>query len=176
MVGEIRDPETAQIAIQSALTGHLVFTTVHANNVFDVIGRFLHMQVDPYSFISALNCILAQRLVRLLCPKCKKAVHYSDQILIESGLDPDKYRDVWFYESEGCPECGFSGYRGRTAIAELLELSDTIREMILEKRPLSEVKKQAKKEGMVFLREAGLEKVLTGLTNLRELNKVTFVE
>jgi len=169
MVGEIRDPETAQIAIQSALTGHLVFTTVHANNVFDVIGRFLHMQVDPYSFISALNCILAQRLVRLLCPKCKKAVHYSDQILIESGLDPDKYRDVWFYESEGCPECGFSGYRGRTAIAELLEL-------ILEKRPLSEVKKQAKKEGMVFLREAGLEKVLTGLTNLRELNKVTFVE
>ena len=176
MVGEIRDPETAQIAIQSALTGHLVFTTVHANNVFDVIGRFLHMQVDPYSFISALNCILAQRLVRLLCPKCKKAVHYSDQILIESGLDPDKYRDVWFYESEGCPECGFSGYRGRTAIAELLELSDTIREMILEKRPLSEVKKQAKKEGMVFLREAGLEKVLAGLTNLRELNKVTFVE
>lgn len=176
MVGEIRDPETAQIAIQSALTGHLVFTTVHANNVFDVIGRFLHMQVDPYSFISALNCILAQRLVRLLCPKCKKAVHYSDQILIESGLDPDKYRDVWFYESEGCSECGFSGYRGRTAIAELLELSDTIREMILEKRPLSEVKKQAKKEGMVFLREAGLEKVLTGLTNLRELNKVTFVE
>jgi len=176
MVGEIRDPETAQIAIQSALTGHLVFTTVHANNVFDVIGRFLHMQVDPYSFISALNCILAQRLVRLLCPKCKKAVHYSDQILIESGLDPVKYRDVWFYESEGCPECGFSGYRGRTAIAELLELSDTIREMILEKRPLSEVKKQAKKEGMVFLREAGLEKVLTGLTNLRELNKVTFVE
>ncbi|HHF43067.1 MAG TPA: type II/IV secretion system protein [Candidatus Aminicenantes bacterium] len=176
MVGEIRDPETAQIAIQSALTGHLVFTTVHANNVFDVIGRFLHMQVDPYSFISALNCILAQRLVRLLCPKCKKAMHYSDQILIESGLDPDKYRDVWFYESEGCPECGFSGYRGRTAIAELLELSDTIREMILEKRPLSEVKKQAKKEGMVFLREAGLEKVLAGLTNLRELNKVTFVE
>ncbi|MCP2620093.1 GspE/PulE family protein [Candidatus Aminicenantes bacterium AC-334-K16] len=176
MVGEIRDPETAQIAIQSALTGHLVFTTVHANNVFDVIGRFLHMQVDPYSFISALNCILAQRLVRLLCPKCKKAVRYEESILLESGLDPQEYQDVWFYESEGCLECGFSGYRGRTAIAELLELSDTIREMILERKPLSEVKKQAKKEGMVFLREAGLEKVLNGLTSLRELNKVTFVE
>lgn len=176
MVGEIRDPETAQIAIQSALTGHLVFTTVHANNVFDVIGRFLHMKVDPYSFISALNCILAQRLVRLLCAKCKKAVHYEPSVLQESGLDPDQYKDVWFYESEGCPECGFSGYRGRTAIAELLELSDTIREMILDKKPLSEVKKQAKKEGMVFLREAGLKKVLGGLTSLRELNKVTFVE
>lgn len=176
MVGEIRDPETAQIAIQSALTGHLVFTTVHANNVFDVIGRFLHMQVDPYSFISALNCILAQRLVRLLCPHCKKAVRYEPGILQESGLDPDQYKQVWFYESEGCPECAFSGYRGRTAIAELLELSDTIREMILDRKPLSEVKKQAKKEGMVFLREAGLKKVLSGLTSLRELNKVTFVE
>lgn len=176
MVGEIRDPETAQIAIQSALTGHLVFTTVHANNVFDVIGRFLHMQVDPYSFISALNCILAQRLVRILCPYCKVPVNYPDEILFDSGLDPEKYRHHLFYEPRGCSECNFTGYKGRTAIAELLELSDTIREMILSRKPLSEVKKRAKEEGMIFLREAGIEKVLRGITSLRELNKVTFVE
>ena len=176
MVGEIRDPETAQIAIQSALTGHLVFTTVHANNVFDVIGRFLHMQVDPYSFISALNCILAQRLVRVLCKACRKSVTYDDETLFDSGLDPKIYKDTAFYESQGCPECGFTGYRGRTAIAEVLELSDEIRELILEKRPLSEVRKRAKVEGMVFLREVGMEKVLKGITSLKELNKVTFVE
>lgn len=176
MVGEIRDPETAQIAIQSALTGHLVFTTVHANNVFDVIGRFLHMQVDPYSFISALNCILAQRLVRVLCPFCRMPVRYETKQLLESGLDPKKYKPQLFYEAKGCSECGDTGYRGRTAIAELLELSDEIREMILERKPLSEVKKRAKIEGMVFLREAGMEKVLEGLTSLKELNKVTFVE
>jgi type IV pilus assembly protein PilB len=176
MVGEIRDPETAQIAIQSALTGHLVFTTVHANNVFDVIGRFLHMQVDPYSFISALNCILAQRLVRVLCPKCKTPVRYSDAQLLESGLPPDRYRDREFFETVGCLECGQKGYQGRTAIAELLELSDDIREMILLRKPLSEVRKKAKAEGMTFLREVGIQKVLAGTTSLKELNKVTFVE
>jgi type IV pilus assembly protein PilB len=176
MVGEIRDPETAQIAIQSALTGHLVFTTVHANNVFDVIGRFLHMQVDPYSFISALNCILAQRLVRVLCSRCRTAVQYSDAQLRESGLDPDRYRRQTFYEAQGCRECGQTGYQGRTAIAELLELSDDIREMILGRKPLSEVRKKAKSEGIIFLREVGIEKVLQGTTSLKELNKVTFVE
>ncbi|NTV81196.1 MAG: type II/IV secretion system protein, partial [Candidatus Aminicenantes bacterium] len=176
MVGEIRDPETAQIAIQSALTGHLVFTTVHANNVFDVIGRFLHMQVDPYSFISALNCILAQRLVRCLCPLCKVPVRYGAAQLAESGLDPSRHADTVFYEPKGCPECNATGYQGRTAIAEILELSDPIRELILEKRPLSEVKKRAKAEGMVFLREVGMDKVLAGVTGLKDLNKVTFVE
>ncbi len=177
MVGEIRDPETAQIAIQSALTGHLVFTTVHANNVFDVIGRFLHMKVDPYSFISALNSILAQRLIRVLCPSCKSSVTYSSEVLIESGLDPQKYKDQLFYEAQSCSECYYTGYKGRTAIAELLELSDEIRELILEKKPLSEVRKRAKKEGMISLREVGIdEKVLKGLTSLKELNKVTFVE
>ncbi|OGD26445.1 MAG: pilus assembly protein PilB [Candidatus Aminicenantes bacterium RBG_19FT_COMBO_65_30] len=176
MVGEIRDPETAQIAIQSALTGHLVFTTVHANNVFDVIGRFLHMQVDPYSFISALNCILAQRLVRILCPRCKVPVRYGAPQLAESGLDPARHAETDFFEPKGCPECNFTGYQGRTAIAEILELSDPIRELILEKRPLSEVKKRAKAEGMVFLREVGLDKVRAGITSLKDLNKVTFVE
>lgn len=176
MVGEIRDPETAQIAIQSALTGHLVFTTVHANNVFDVIGRFLHMKVDPYSFISALNCILAQRLVRVLCSRCKAPLRYDGTHLLESGLDPQKYRDQVFYEAPGCSECYYTGYQGRTAIAELLELSDEIREMILARKALSEVKKRAKNEGMIFLREVGMEKVLKGITSLKELNKVTFVE
>ncbi|MBD3414345.1 MAG: pilus assembly protein PilB [Candidatus Aminicenantes bacterium] len=176
MVGEIRDPETAQIAIQSALTGHLVFTTVHANNVFDVIGRFLHMKVDPYSFISALNGVLAQRLVRVLCLNCRQKEQYSKQQLIDSGLDPDKHSRHIFYRAVGCEECHFTGYKGRTAIAEFLELSDEIREMILDKKPLSEVKKRAEQEGMIFLRRVGLEKVLNGMTSLRELNKVTFVE
>jgi len=177
MVGEIRDPETAQIAIQSALTGHLVFTTVHANNVFDVVGRFLHMKVDPYSFISALNCILAQRLVRVLCPVCKTPVKYKRKQLLESGLSPQKYKDRLFYEAPGCEACYHTGYQGRTAIAELLELSDEIRELILERKPLSEVRKRAKSEGMTFLREVGMkEKVLKGVTSLKELNKVTFVE
>jgi type IV pilus assembly protein PilB len=176
MVGEIRDPETAQIAIQSALTGHLVFTTVHANNVFDVISRFLHMGVDPYSFISALNGILAQRLVRVLCRHCREKITYEEEILQSAGLDPHLYRDHEFYESRGCEECNFKGYQGRTAIAEFLELSDTIREMILDKKPLSEVRKQAWTEGMKSLRHYGLKKVVDGVTSLRELNKVTFVE
>jgi type IV pilus assembly protein PilB len=146
MVGEIRDPETA------------------------------HMQVDPYSFISALNCILAQRLIRVLCPQCKTAVTYSADQLLESGLDPAADGGRTFYEPKGCPDCGLTGYKGRTAIAEILELSDAIREMILERKPLSEVKKQAKAEGMTFLRETGLEKVFGGMTGLKDLNKVTFVE
>src|SRR5690348_7060836 len=118
MVGEIRDNETAQIAINSALTGHLVFTTVHANNVLDVLGRFLNMGVEPYNFVSALNCILAQRLVRVICPHCKKAVHYEDAYLVESGLHPAEWRNVTFYEGTGCFECGGTGFRGRSAIQE----------------------------------------------------------
>lgn len=176
MVGEIRDPETAQIAIQSALTGHLVFTTVHANNVFDVISRFLHMGVDPYSFISALNGILAQRLVRVLCRHCREEVTYNDDVLQDAGLEPEKYRNHKFYEAHGCEECNFKGYQGRTAIAEFLELSDSVREMILNKKPLSEVRKQARAEGMYSLRHFGLQKVIDGTTSLKELNKVTFVE
>src|SRR5499425_74456 len=176
MVGEIRDVETAQIAIQSALTGHLVFTTVHANNVVDVLGRFLNMGVDPYNFVSALNCILAQRLVRVICGNCRKPVHHPDQLLIESGLKLEEYRDFAFYEGEGCLECNGTGYRGRTAIHELLDLSDRIREMIIEKRPTSEIKRLAHEDGMTFLRESALEKVFAGITTLKEINKVTFIE
>jgi type IV pilus assembly protein PilB len=176
MVGEIRDHETAQIAIQSALTGHLVFTTVHANNVTDVIGRFVNMDVEPYNFVSALNCILAQRLVRVICPSCKKEVKYSPETLRESGLDPQEWGDVPFYEGAGCLDCSGSGFRGRTAICELLDLSDRIREMIIDKRPSSEIKRAAKDEGMQFLRESGLSRVCAGITTLREINKVTFIE
>ncbi len=176
MVGEIRDVETAQIAIQSALTGHLVFTTVHANNVVDVLGRFLNMGVDPYNFVSALNCIMAQRLVRMICGNCKKPVHYTDQVLIESGLKLEQYRDFTFYEAEGCLECNGTGYRGRTAIQELLDLSDHIREMIIERRPTSEIKRAAHDEGMTFLRTSALDKVFAGITTLKEINKVTFIE
>ena len=176
MVGEIRDPETAQIAIQSALTGHLVFTTVHANNVVDVLGRFLNMGVEPYQFVSALNCVLAQRLVRLICAHCKRPTAVSRAALEEAALDPALATTQTFYEGVGCIECGGTGYKGRTAICELLDLSDRIREMILERRPTSEIKKMAREEGMRFLRESAVEKVLIGQTTLREINKVTFVE
>ena len=176
MVGEIRDPETAQIAIQSALTGHLVFTTVHANNVVDVLGRFLNMGVEPYQFVSALNCVLAQRLVRLICSHCKRAVKIEAKLMEESALDPALAQAHRFYEGAGCIDCGGTGFKGRTAICELLDLSDRIREMILDRRPTSEVKKVAHEEGMRFLRESAVEKVLQGLTTLREINKVTFVE
>ncbi|MFC6646844.1 GspE/PulE family protein [Granulicella cerasi] len=176
LVGEIRDAETAQIAINSALTGHLVFTTVHANNVVDVLGRFLNMGVEPYNFVSALNCILAQRLVRQICEFCVRPVHYTDEELIENGLDPAEWRDVVFKEGPGCIECGGTGYRGRSAIHELLELDDEIREMLLEKRPGSEIRKKAKAKGMAFLRDSALERVRDGITTLKEINKVTFVE
>jgi type IV pilus assembly protein PilB len=176
MVGEIRDHETAQIAIQSALTGHLVFTTVHANNVTDVIGRFINMGVEPYNFVSALNCIMAQRLVRVICENCKKQVHHTPETLHESALDPAQWSQIPFYEGQGCLECSGSGYRGRTAITELLDLSDKIREMIIDRRPTSEIKRAAKDEGMTFLRDSGLAKIRAGVTTLREINKVTFLE
>jgi len=176
MVGEIRDQETAQIAINSALTGHLVFTTVHANNVTDVIGRFINMGVEPYNFVSALNCIMAQRLVRIICEHCKKRVSYSAEALRDAGLKPEEWTDIPFYEGTGCLECSGSGYRGRTAISELLDLSDHIREMIINRRPTSEIKRAAREEGMTFLRDSGLGKIRAGVTTLREVNKVTFVE
>jgi type IV pilus assembly protein PilB len=176
MVGEIRDNETAQIAIQSALTGHLVFTTVHANNVTDVIGRFINMGVEPYNFVSALNCILAQRLIRVVCVHCKKAVRYSPEVLHASGLDPAEWGSVQFVEGAGCLECSGTGYRGRSAISELLDLSDHIREMIIDRRPTSEIKRAAGEEGMTFLRDSALSKVREGITTLKEINKVTFIE
>ncbi len=176
MIGEIRDEETAQIAIQSALTGHLVFTTVHANNVVDVLGRFLNMNVDLYNFVSALNCILAQRLVRKICEHCKRAAQISDRLLDHSGLDPNTYHDLTFYEGAGCIECNGAGYHGRLAVSELMNLSDPIRELILTKRPAAEIRRAAKEEGMSFLRESALEKVFKGVTTLREINKVTFVD
>jgi type IV pilus assembly protein PilB len=176
LVGEIRDAETAQIAINSALTGHLVFTTVHANNVVDVLGRFLNMGVEAYNFVSALNCILAQRLVRTICAHCTVSVRHTDEMLVLSGLDPAEWRGFEFQEGAGCIECGGTGYRGRTAIHELLDLTDPIRELILDKRPTSEVRKLAQKEGMSFLRESALDRVRRGFTTLKEINKVTFIE
>jgi type IV pilus assembly protein PilB len=176
MVGEIRDEETAQIAIQSALTGHLVFTTVHANNAFDVLGRFLNMGIEPYNFVSSLNCILAQRLVRILCARCKKPVKLSRAEMEESAVSFDHHKDHQFYEAGGCKECNFTGYRGRQAITEFLDLSDHIREMILEKRPSSELRKAAIAEGMTTLRQSALAKVFAGLTTFKEINRVTFIE
>ncbi|MBK5273547.1 MAG: Flp pilus assembly complex ATPase component TadA [Desulfuromonadales bacterium] len=176
MIGEIRDSETAQIAVQSALTGHLVFTTVHANNVFDVIGRFIHMGIDPYNFVSSLNCVMAQRLVRRVCRKCRQPVQYSDDFLRESGVDPDVVRGATLYEAKGCDECNNTGYRGRSAIVELLELNDHLRDLIIGKVTATQLKLAAREAGVVFLRDSAVEKLIAGDTTLKEINRVTFVE
>jgi type IV pilus assembly protein PilB len=176
MVGEIRDAETADIAIQSALTGHLVFTTVHANNVIDVLGRFLNMKIEPYNFVSALNCVMAQRLVRMICRNCRRAVRPGPELLEISALEDERYRDADFFEGAGCLECGGTGYKGRTAISELLDLSDRVRDLILARRSSAEIRRAAREEGMSFLRESAVAKALAGETTLHEINKVTFVE
>jgi type IV pilus assembly protein PilB len=176
MVGEIRDAETAQIAIQSSLTGHLVLTTVHANNVFDVIGRFASMGIDAYNFLAALNCVLAQRLVRMVCLACRMPVKLDQSLAEESGLDFEGYKDAPFYEGKGCQECHGTGYRGRKCITEFLDLNDEIKEMILAERPLSEIRYRAVTSGMITLRQSALRKVLEGSTTLREINRVTFSE
>jgi type IV pilus assembly protein PilB len=176
MVGEIRDAETAQIAIQSALTGHLVFTTVHANNAFDVVGRFVNMGIEPYNFVSSLNCILAQRLVRAICLGCREPTTIDRNQAEEAGLTPSMLKQATLFQARGCHECNGTGFQGRRAITEFLQLSDTIREMILARRPSSELRKQAIAEGMTTLRQAGIEKVLKGETTLREINRMTFIE
>ena len=176
MVGEIRDAETAQIAIQSALTGHLVLTTVHANNVFDVIGRFASMGIDSYNFLAALTCVLAQRLIRVICPDCRHQVVLDPALAEESGLDYDQYKSDPFYEGKGCLECHDTGYRGRKCITEFLDLTDEIKEMILADRALSEIRYRAVTDGMITLRQSAVKKVLAGETTLREINRVTFSE
>jgi general secretion pathway protein E len=175
MVGEIRDPETANIAVQSALTGHLVFTTVHANNVFDVIGRFMHMNVDLYGFVSALNAILAQRLVRLVCPHCAEKDVPQEDVLTESGLTAESVESWKFVSGKGCRECRGAGYKGRKAIAELMILNDELRELITSRAPLRALKEAAKRSGTRFLREAAFDAVCKGETTLAEINRVTFV-
>jgi len=175
LVGEIRDEETAQIAVQSALTGHLVFTTVHANNVFDVLGRFMHMGVDPYSFVSAMNGILAQRLLRVVCPQCAAEFQPDDRLLRVSGIAPEDAKNYRFMQGSGCGHCRGTGYKGRKAIAEILQLNDEIRELIVAREPIRKIKEAARQNGTRFLREAALELVKSGETSLQEINRVTFV-
>ena len=176
MVGEIRDPETAQIAIQSALTGHLVFTTVHANNVFDVISRFSHMGVDAYSFVSAMNGIASQRLVRIICTHCHTADTPGAELLEMSGLKGVDVSRFKFSTGRGCGQCRGTGYKGRKAIAEMLDLNDEIREMIVNKVSIREIKEAARKSGTRYLREVALDLVKSGETTLQEINRVTFVD
>ena len=176
MVGEIRDPETAQIAVQSALTGHLVFTTVHANNVFDVISRFIHMGVDPFSFVSAMNGVMSQRLVRVICPHCMTEDTPSPKLLKDSGLNTQDFGDFKFRIGRGCGQCRGTGYKGRKAIAEILDLNDEIREMIVAREPIRQVKEAARRSGTRFLREVALDLVRNGETTLQEINRVTFVD
>ena len=175
MVGEIRDPETANIAVQSALTGHLVLTTVHANNVFDVIGRFMHMGVDLHSFVSVLNAILAQRLVRLACANCAERCEPDAELLKDSGLTPELAASFGFRSGRGCRECRGTGYKGRKAIAELMILNDDLRQMIITRAPMPALKEAARRSGTRFLREAALAAVRRGETTLQEINRVTFV-
>ena len=176
LVGEIRDPETAQIAVQAALTGHLVFTTVHANNVFDVIGRFVHMQVEPYSFVSALNGIVAQRLVRIVCPHCVRDAAPSAELLEISGITADRIAGFNFREGAGCGECRGTGFKGRKAIAEVLNLNEEIRELIVARSPFRELRVAARASGTIFLREQALALVASGATTLEEINRVTLVD
>jgi general secretion pathway protein E len=175
MVGEIRDAETAQIAVQSALTGHLVFTTVHANNVFDVIGRFVHMGVDPYSFVSAMNGILAQRLVRMNCPQCSVDTTPAPAVIAASRIAREALEGFQFRAGRGCGHCRGTGFKGRRAIAEILNLNDEIRELIIAREPIRRIREAAAKNGTRFLREAAVEMVQHGETTLQEINRVTFV-
>jgi len=175
LVGEIRDPETAQIAIQSALTGHLVFTSVHANNVFDVLGRFLHMGVDTYSFVSALNGILAQRLVRVICPECSTPYTPLAEELERSAITQEQASSMVFCKGRGCGHCRGSGYKGRHAIGEVLNLNDELRELIIARAPIRTIKEAARANGTRFLRDAALELAAKGRTTLEEINRVTFI-
>ena len=175
MVGEIRDPETAQIAVQAALTGHLVFSTVHANNVFDVIGRFTHMNVDPYSFVSALNGVLAQRLVRINCIDCSAATTVEENDLVASGIDPARVVGAPLKAGRGCGKCRGSGYRGRRAVGELLILTDELRELIVAREPIRKVKEAARRGGTRMLRDGAIDLFLAGETTLAEVNRVTLV-
>ena len=173
MVGEIRDPETAQIAIQSALTGHLVFTTVHANNVFDVMGRFVHMGVDTYSFVAALSGILAQRLVRIVCEQCADSYIPPRRLLEESKLRISAHAAYEFRVGKGCKHCRGTGYKGRKAVGELLVLDDEIREAIIARAPVRQLKELALRGGIRLIRESALELVRRGETTLEEVNRVT---
>lgn len=175
MVGEIRDPETAQIAIQAALTGHLVLSTVHANNVFDVIGRFTHMDVDPYSFVSALTGVLAQRLVRVNCVHCSEPVTVDEQALQEALIDPVRIEGRVLKAGRGCGKCRGTGFKGRKAVGELLMLDDALRELIVARAPVRQIKEAARRNGTRFLRDAAVELFLDGLTTLDEVNRVTLV-
>ncbi|MRR51418.1 MAG: type II/IV secretion system protein [Rhodocyclaceae bacterium] len=176
LVGEIRDPETAQIAIQSALTGHLVFTSVHANNVFDVLGRFLHMGVDTYSFVSALNGVLAQRLMRVVCPECAVPYQPDEAELAETGITAAEASAMNLHRGQGCGHCRGTGYKGRRAIGELLRLNDELREMIVARAPIRSIKEAARANGTRFLRDSAMALATEGMTTLEEVNRVTFAD
>ncbi|GGB92611.1 GspE/PulE family protein [Pseudoduganella buxea] len=176
LVGEIRDPETARIAIQSALTGHQVFTSVHANNVFDVLGRFLHMGVDIYSFVSALNGILAQRLMRIACEHCAVPYLPDADELVAAGIDPALTAGGRFVRARGCGQCRGTGFKGRKAIGEFLRMNDQLRELIIGRAPIRQIKEAAQQNGTRFLRDAAIDAARNGITTIEEVNRVTFAE
>jgi len=176
MVGEIRDAETAHIAVQAALTGHQVFTTVHANNVFDVIGRFANMGVDSYSLVAALNGILAQRLLRMNCPNCITTAEVSEDLLARSGVAAQRAAGARWSRGLGCAHCRGTGYKGRRAIAETLPMNDVLRDQLVQRAPLSQIRQSARASGFTSLRDAAVAAAVAGETTLEEINRVTPVE
>jgi general secretion pathway protein E len=180
MVGEIRDAETAQIAVQAALTGHLVFSTVHANSAFDVIGRFMHMGLDLYSVVSALNAVMSQRLMRLNCSHCTQAFIPSAEVLRSLHLDAkpgeralNHRGDHRYARGVGCVHCRHTGYKGRTAITEMLTLNDALRDLIVARAPIAQLKHAARESGMTSLRHNAVQAVCSGITSFEELERVT---
>jgi type II secretory ATPase GspE/PulE/Tfp pilus assembly ATPase PilB-like protein len=170
MVGEVRDAESAQIAIRMAITGHLVFSTLHTNDAVSAISRLMDMGIEPYLIPSSVEGIIAQRLVRKICEKCKTSFTPPKKVLEQLGVDEAKIK---FYTGEGCPACRYSGYSGRTAIFEVLSLNNNLKSLISAKAPWELIKKQALSSGMKTLRQDGLEKAKAGITTLEEVLKVT---
>jgi type II secretory ATPase GspE/PulE/Tfp pilus assembly ATPase PilB-like protein len=174
MVGEVRDYETAEIAIRSALTGHLVFSTLHTNDAAGAVTRLLDMGIEPFLVSSSLECLVAQRLVRLICPNCRQPLKTSKEILHEIKKDIEfDDKEIQLFEGKGCEHCRFTGYRGRTAIYEILIVTEPIRELMLSRASSQQIKRQAIQEEMRTLRQDGLQKVLKGLTTYAEVVRVT---
>jgi general secretion pathway protein E len=173
LVGEVRDVETAEIAIQAAMTGHLVFSTLHTNDAASAVTRLIDMGIEPFRIASVIRAIAAQRLVRVLCPECKEEYSPEPEALRDVGMDPGRIQGKKVYRGKGCPACAGTGYRGRTAIYEILRVSESIRQLTMKKADSATIGRKAMEEGMKGLREGGVEKVLAGITTLEELVRVT---
>ncbi|MBU0650872.1 Flp pilus assembly complex ATPase component TadA, partial [bacterium] len=173
MVGEIRDVETARMSIQASLTGHLVLSTLHTNDAASTVTRLLDMGIEAFLITSTLNGVIAQRLVRKLCQNCKEIIQPTDAILKEINLFPKDVQGKKFYVGKGCNMCNNTGYKGRTGLYEILKMDDEIKHLIINRASTAEIREQARKNGMILLREDGIKKVFDGITTLEEIIKET---